>query len=83
MMYVAEVFNKTINEDGDLVITDEFSMLHELKSDAEMFLATAPQSEKFLTEVANTCGCLEDGDKVALMMGITSDNITAYCEWCA
>jgi hypothetical protein len=82
-MFVVEMFNKGFNADGDFFIADDVAKLFVSKTDADNFIATASQSEKFLTEIANTCGCLEDGDDVALMMGITDDSIYAYCVDCA
>ena len=88
-MFVAEVFNLVVVqevEDGEVYeytrIEDDFSMFFDIKADAEMFLATAPQTEKHLVEVQSTCGCLEDGDKVELMMGF-GDITTAYCHDCS
>jgi hypothetical protein len=88
-MFVAEVFNLVVVqevEDGEVYeytrIEDDFSMFFDIKADAEMWLATAPQNEKHLVEVQSTCGCLEDGDKVELMMNF-GDITTAYCHPCS
>jgi len=88
-MFVAEVFNVVVVEelvDGEVCeytsIEDDFSMFFDIKEDAEMWLATAPQSEKHLTEVQSTCGCLDDGDKVELVMNF-GDHAVAYCYPCS
>ena len=82
-MFVVEVFNKGFNADGDFFIADEVSKLFVSKTDADNFVATASQTEKFLTAIAGTCGCLENGDDVSLMMGIANDSVYAYCADCA
>lgn len=89
-MYVADVFDFSVvvelDENGEefeyTKIENDYSMLFDLKSDAEMFLSTAPQNRKELTAVHSVCGCLEDGDLVALVMPF-GDHLTAYCEQCA
>ena len=87
--YVAEVFNFVEFQevqDGEIVewtqTADIQSILFKSKSDAEKFIATATQSEKYITKIDNTCGCLEVGDSVELMMGF-GDSITAYCHPCS
>jgi hypothetical protein len=88
-MFVAEVFNLVVVqevEDGDTYewtkIEDSKSILFSNKNDAEKFLATSSQNEKHLVEVDGTCGCLDNGDDVELIMnfGWTS---TAYCYPCS
>ena len=87
--YVAEVFNFVEFQevqDGEIVewfqTADIQSVLFKNKSDAEKFIATATQSEKYLTKVDDTCGCLKVGDSVELMMGF-GDRTIAYCHPCS
>lgn len=87
--YVAEVFNFVEFQevrDGELVewfqTADSKSVLFKSKSDAEKFIATATQTEKYITKIDNTCGCLEVGDSVELMMNF-GDSTTAYCYPCS
>ena len=88
-MFVAEVFNLVVVqevEDGEVYeytrIEDDKSILFSNKNDAEKFLANSSQNEKHLVEVDGTCGCLEDGDSVELVMNF-GDNSTAYCYPCS
>jgi hypothetical protein len=88
-MFVAEVFNYVEFQevqDGEIVewfqTTDSKSILFKSKSDAEKFIASATQSEKHITKVDSTCGCLEVGDDVELMMNF-GDDTCAYCYDCS
>jgi hypothetical protein len=88
-MFVAEVFNYVEFQevqDGEIVewfqTTDIKSILFKSKSDAEKFIASATQSEKHITKVDSTCGCLEVGDDVELMMNF-GDDTCAYCYDCS
>jgi hypothetical protein len=88
-MFVAEVFNYVEFQevqDGEIVewfqTTDIKSILFKSKSDAEKFIASATQSEKHITKVDSTCGCLSNGDDVELVMNF-GDNSTAYCYPCS
>ena len=87
--YVAEVFNYVEFQevqDGEIVewfqTADSKSILFKSKSDAEKFIASATQSEKHITKIDSTCGCLEVGDDVELMMNF-GDNTCAYCYDCS
>ncbi len=87
--YVAEVFNFVEFqevEDGEIVewtqTADSKSILFKSKSDAEKFIASATQSEKFITKIDSTCGCLEVGDDVELVMNF-GDHKVAYCYPCS
>ena len=88
-MFVAEVFNYVEFQevqDGEIVewfqTADSKSILFKSKSDAEKFIASATQSEKHITKVDSTCGCLEVGDDVELMMNFGDDTV-AYCYPCS
>ena len=88
-MFVAEVFNFVEFQevqDGEIVewtqTADAQSILFKSKSDAEKFIATATQSEKYITKIDGTCGCLKVGDSVELMMGF-GDRTIAYCYPCS
>lgn len=87
--YVAEVFNFVEFqevENGEIIewtqTADSKSVLFKSKSEAEKFIATATQSEKFLTKIDSTCGCLEVGDSVELVMNF-GDHKVAYCYPCS
>ena len=88
--YVAEVFNLVSFEDEgcdgkmfiDTRIEDVVSLFFTKKIDAEAFIANSSHTEKHLTKVDGTCGCLEDGDDVELVMNF-GDNSTAYCYPCS
>jgi len=87
--YVAEVFNFVVveyEEDGEVCeytrTDDVVSQFFTKKSDAEAFIANSSHTEKHLTKVDSTCGCLQDGDSVELMMNF-GDNTVAYCYPCS
>jgi hypothetical protein len=88
--YVVEVFNLVSFEDEgcdgkmfiDTRIEDVVSLFFTKKIDAEAFIANSSHTEKHLTKVDSTCGCLEDGDDVELMMNF-GDNTCAYCYDCS